>query len=156
MHYIDGNAFLASRVPQMTAHRTLLVLRHGLRGSRLAQVGLIMLFWLGGEAVARLTGLPVPGGVVGMAVVLVLLASGRLSLFSMRRGADWLLADMLLFFVPAVLAVLNHPELIGLIGLKILAVILVGTVVVMTATALAVDLGWRLMARMEANHARAR
>jgi len=33
----------------------------------------------------------------------------------MKRGADWLIAEMLLFFVPAVLALLNHKEFIGLL-----------------------------------------
>ena len=53
--------------------------------------------------------------------------------------AEWLLADMLLFFVPAALAVLNHPEFLGLTGLKILFVILASTVAVMVTTALVVD-----------------
>jgi holin-like protein len=30
------------------------------------QVGLVLAFWLAGQSVVRLTGLPVPGGVVGM------------------------------------------------------------------------------------------
>jgi holin-like protein len=51
---------------------------------------------------------------------------------------------MLLFFVPAVLAVMDHREFLGLLGLKILSVILLGTVVVMSVTALVVDLGYRL------------
>ena len=46
---------------------------------------------------------------------------------------------MLLFFVPAVLAVTQHGEFIGLLGLKVLVVILAGTVTVMAVTALTVD-----------------
>ncbi len=74
---------------------------------------------------------------------MALLASRRISLFSMRRGAEWFLADMLLFFIPAVLAVLGHRELLGLLGLKILAVICIGTLTVMTVTAFTVDLCYR-------------
>lgn len=82
-----------------------------------------------------------------MALVLALLLSGRVSLFSMKRGAEWFLAEMLLFFVPAVLAVLEHQELLGMLGVKIMAVILVGTLTVMTVTALTVDFCYRLSAR---------
>ena len=97
--------------------------------------------------VARLTGLPLPGGIVGMVLVLLLLASHRLSLFSLKRGAEWFLAEMLLFFVPAVLAVVDHGELLGLLGLKVLLVILGGTMTVMGVTALTVDLCYRWSAR---------
>lgn len=114
-----------------------------MRRSAVAQIGLVAAFWLAGEALARLTGLGLPGGVLGLAMVLALLGSGRLRLRSMKRGADWLLAEMLLFFVPAVLAVFNHRELFGLVGVKILAVILLSTVAVMVATALAVDACFR-------------
>jgi len=39
---------------------------------------------------------------------------------------------------------MDHREFLGLLGLKILSVILLGTVVVMSVTALVVDLGYRL------------
>lgn len=114
--------------------------RRGLRRSRLFQIALIVAFWLIGEALARACALPVPGGVVGMFIVYALLASRKLSLFSIRRGADWFLAEMLLFFVPAVMAVLEHHEMLGWLGLKVLAVIVLGTVTVMAVTAVTVDL----------------
>lgn len=114
-----------------------------MRRQPVLQVGLLIAFWLMGEAGVRLLGLPVPGGVVGMGMVLVLLVSRRLSSLAMRRGAEWLLADMLLFFVPAVLAVLEHREFLGLIGLKILFVIVLSTAAVMLVTAFAVDRCYR-------------
>lgn len=107
--------------------------------SRIAQIGVLVGFWWFGEMVVRSLSLPVPGGVVGMVLVLALLLTKRVSLFSFKRGADWFLAEMLLFFVPAVLALLDHREFIGLTGLKILAVILIGTLTVMSVTALTVD-----------------
>ena len=129
----------------MSSHRFLVPARRALHRSRILQMLVLIGFWLVGEAVVRLSGLPLPGGIVGMALVLALLASGRLQGASMRRGAQWFLAEMLLFFVPAVLAILDHGELLGLTGLKILAVILIGTVTVMGSTALSVDLchRWR-------------
>ncbi len=127
----------------MNAHSLLIRFRYALHHSRLMQIATLVGFWLAGELFVRLVGLPLPGGIVGMALVLVLLLSGRVSLFSMKRGAEWFLAEMLLFFVPAVLAILEHKELLGLLGLKIMAVILLGTLTVMSVTALTVDLCYR-------------
>lgn len=107
------------------------------------QLLLIVGFWVAGEVLVRATGLPVPGAIVGMLIVLALLSSGKLSLRTLQRGARWFLAEMLLFFVPAVLVVLDHPEFLGLLGLKVLAVILFGTVIVMVVTAAVMDLGYR-------------
>ncbi len=124
-----------------------------LHRSRLLQVGLIVAFWFLGEMLAHVTDVPVPGSVIGMVALLGLLASGTIQPSSMKRGSSFLLADMLLFFVPAVLAVLDHSEFLGLVGVKILAVILIGTVTVMSATALAVDFGYRMMLSLEKNRA---
>lgn len=107
------------------------------------QLALLLAFWLAGQGVVRLAELPVPGGVVGMLVVLLLFATRRLSVLSIRRGAEWFITDMVLFFVPAVLAILDHRELFGLTGLKVLAVIVGSTLAVMGVTGLTVDLCYR-------------
>jgi holin-like protein len=113
--------------------------RHAVRNSRLLQIALIFAFWLLGEAIVRAAHVPLPGGIIGMAIVFGLLATHRISLHSMRRGAQWYLAEMLLFFVPAVLAVLNHSELFGMLGVKVLVVILGSTASVIAVTALIMD-----------------
>jgi holin-like protein len=139
---------LAKGIP-MIRRKVSIACRRGLHRSRLLQIGMILAFWLAGERLARWTGLPIPGGILAMAAVLLLLVSGILSLSSMRRGANWFLAEMLLFFIPAVPAVLDHHEFLGWLGLKILAVILLGTVTVMVVTAFAVDLLCLWSARYE-------
>ncbi|PWR22444.1 CidA/LrgA family protein [Zavarzinia compransoris] len=130
-----------------TRFRPLTRLRRLWRRSRLAQLGLIVGFWAFGDVVARWSGLPVPGGVIGMVLLLALLLGHGLGPASIRRGADVLLADMLLFFVPAVMGLLDHREFLGVLGLKLFAVILLGTLAVMAGTALTVDLVQRLVAR---------
>ncbi|QRG09769.1 CidA/LrgA family protein [Xanthobacter dioxanivorans] len=121
--------------------------RSMLHRSIILQIAILAGFWAIGEAAVRLSGLPLPGGIVGMAVVLTLLTSGHIRPAAVRRGAGWLIAEMLLFFVPAVMAILDHGEMLGLLGLKVVAVILAGTVMVMGGTALAVDLCYRWRAR---------
>ncbi len=135
----------------MDLRRIIIPGRRSLRSNRPAQIVLLFAFWLLGEALARWTGLPIPGGIIGMSVVLALLASGWLGQGSLRRGANWFIAELLLFFIPAVLAILDHPEFLGILGLKIVAVILGGTVVVMGVTAVVVDLCCRAMGRLEAD-----
>ena len=151
MSATKSNAHASAHMVQRNMLRTI---RSMLHRSIVLQVSVLAAFWMIGEAAVRLVGLPLPGGVVGMVLVLALLASGVIRPMAVRRGAGWLLAEMLLFFVPAVLAMLDHHELMGLLGLKVLAVILAGTVMVMGGTALTVDLAyrWRMRGR-EDGHA---
>ncbi|KTC91134.1 CidA/LrgA family protein [Fluoribacter dumoffii] len=103
------------------------------------QVGLIVLFWVASELVVKLAKLPVPGGVLGLGIVLSLLMTRRIRLDNIKRGTELLLGDMLLFFIPAVLAIIEHQELLSMLGLKILFIILSSTFFVMLVTAIVVD-----------------
>lgn len=113
------------------------------RLAHVVQVALLIAFCLLGKAVAQALQLPVPGSVLALGLVLLLLATRIVPAAGLRRGADWLLAEMLLFFIPAVMAVSQHMPVLRHAGARILAVILLGTVVVMGATALLVDRVWR-------------
>lgn len=53
--------------------------------------------------------LPLPANLVGMVLMLALIVCRIIPLSWVRAGARWLLAEMLLFFVPAVVAVVNMP-----------------------------------------------
>ena len=65
--------------------------RASLRRSRLLQIGLLILFSLLGQALAGWSGLPLPGGVIGLGLVLALLASRLLRASNLQRGASLLL-----------------------------------------------------------------
>lgn len=114
--------------------------------SALLQAGLVCLFWLACELTANFINLPFSGGILGLGIVLVLLMTTRIKLDSIKKGAALLLGDMLLFFIPIVLAILEHHEFLGLLGLKILFIILLSTIAVMLVTALVVDYcyHWRI------------
>lgn len=103
------------------------------------QILLLLGLWWVGAALAALAGQPQLGSVAGMGVLLLLLATRRLRLERVRAGAGWLLTHMLLFFVPAVLVLLDHRELLGWTGLKVVLIIVVGTVLVMAGTALSIE-----------------
>ena len=129
-----------------TVHRIAIRLRHALRRSPPLQIGTVLGLWALGNVVARASGLPLPGGVVGMAILLMLLATHCISPISIGRGARWLIGEMLLFFLPAVMALLDHRDLLGAVGLKLVVVIFASTAMVMMGTALTVELfqRWRM------------
>lgn len=135
----------------MYPRKLFVVFRRTLRQQPILQVGLILTLWLAGQSLVRWSGLPIPAGIIGMILALVLLASGWLAPASLRQGANWLIAEMLLFFVPAVLAILDHREFLGIVGLKLLAAILMGTILVMVVTAVSVEVCFRLMHTSERN-----
>ena len=110
----------------------------------------LIAFWLVGEGLVWAFHVPIPGAIVGMFLLLGLMMTNQLKATSVALGAEWLLTEMLLFFIPAVMVLLKHPEFFGLIGLKLLLAILMSTVVVMTSTAFTIDLWLRLTQRTEA------
>ncbi|MEN5033290.1 CidA/LrgA family protein [Pseudomonas sp. TWI929] len=109
---------------------------------------LCALFLLGGQ-LATWLGWPIPGGVVGLAVLLLLFASGVLKPAMLQLGAGWLMAEMLLFFIPALMSLLDYGTLLREEGWRILLVIAVSTLMVMVVTALTVELVCRWSLRHE-------
>ena len=53
-----------------------------------------------------------PANLTGMLLLLVCILLGVVKAQWFSAGARWLLAEMLLFFVPAVVAVVNYQELL--------------------------------------------
>ena len=109
---------------------------------------LCTLFLLGGQ-IASWLGWPIPGGVMGLALLLILFASGVLKPATLQLGAGWLMAEMLLFFIPALMSLLDYGALIREEGWRILLVIAVSTLMVMVVTALTVELVCRWSLRHE-------
>ncbi|KVG07409.1 murein hydrolase transporter LrgA [Burkholderia vietnamiensis] len=121
------------------------------RTGRIAlQSAALGVLWLAVDWAVRAVGLPVPSGVVGLAVLLVLLFSGHVAPAWVKDGANWLLSDMLLFFVPAAVAAVQYGGLFREDGWRIALVMLAGTAFVMVAVAVAVDLAAKLERRLAA------
>ena len=103
------------------------------------QVGvLIAAWWLADEAASALH-LPFSGGVVGLFVLVALLLSGWVRPAAIELGANWLLANMLLFFIPLVVSVVQFTQLLKSQGLMLFVNIGLGFASVMLATALTVE-----------------
>jgi len=111
----------------------------------LQAITLILLCQLAGETLVLFTGLPIPGPVLGMMLLLGLLfLRGGIS-DDVGRTADALLAHFSLLFVPAGVGVMLHWERIQGQWLAIAAALLVGTLVTLAVTALAMTGAQRLL-----------
>ncbi|MGN7762185.1 MULTISPECIES: CidA/LrgA family protein [Paenibacillus] len=80
--------------------------------------------------------IPIPGSIIGMILLFALLESGIIRLNWVEVGASWLLAELLLFFIPSAIGVMNYSKLLEANGLQVLGVVLVGTFAVMASSGL--------------------
>ncbi len=122
----------------------------------LAQIAALALVWLAADFMVRTFHLPVPANLTGLLLLLVLIFSRVVNVEWLRHGAAWLLAEMLLFFVPAVVAVVNYQDLLKQEGAKIMVVLVISTIMVIASTAWVVDKLYRYelkKARLKSNMA---
>jgi len=107
------------------------------------QVLLYAALFVFAEYLVRWLHLPLPANLVGMVLMFSLILCRVIPLSWVRAGSRWLLAEMLLFFVPAVVAVVNYVQLLMVDGWRIFAVIALSTLMVLGATAWVVDKVYR-------------
>lgn len=120
------------------------------------QVVALSMIWFLADFLVSTFYIPLPANLTGMLLLLTLVIMRVVKVDWLRKGATWLLAEMLLFFVPAVIAVVNYQELMQQQGLRIMAVLVISTIMVIAITAWTVDKMYRLeliLARRKSNRA---
>lgn len=100
-------------------------------------LALILLCQLAGETAARGLGLPLPGPVMGLGLMLGLLALSAAVRAEVVPVAEGMLRHLSLFFVPAGVGVVAHLDRLGGQALALGAAILGSTVLALIAAALA-------------------
>ena len=95
---------------------------------------LLLVFQFVGEVLSELLVLPIPGNVVGMALMLLALITGVVKEESLRQAADLLLSYMALFFVPAGVGVMLYFDLINREWVPIVVGTVFSTFAVMAVT----------------------
>jgi len=110
------------------------LMKHAVKGT--FQVAVLMLFSYAMNQLAGLLHLPVPGSILGIIVLFLLLESGVVKLEWIEVGANWLLAELLLFFSPAAVGVMKYFSMLESDGVRILLVVIFSTVVVMASSGL--------------------
>jgi holin-like protein len=97
---------------------------------------ILLIYQLIGELVVRTFGLPIPGPVIGMALLfLTLLARGRVS-DELRTGTSSLLQHLSLLFVPAGAGVMLHLHRVAAEWLPITVALIASTFAGIAVTAL--------------------
>ncbi|MBT2763760.1 CidA/LrgA family holin-like protein [Paenibacillus sp. FSL W8-0187] len=100
------------------------------------QVAGFMLLSLGMDQLAAWLNIGIPGSILGIVVLFILLETKVLRLEWIELGANWLLAELLLFFIPAAVGIMKYFPMLEAEGLQILAVVLFSTVIVMVSSGL--------------------
>ncbi|MFC3747444.1 CidA/LrgA family protein [Paenibacillus sp. GCM10012306] len=104
--------------------------------SGLLQIGGLTIFSLLINSLASWLHFPIPGSILGMVILFLLLEFGVVRLNWVEVGASWLLAELLLFFIPSAIGVMKYTDMLETDGLRVLAVVVVGTFAVMTCSGL--------------------
>ncbi|MGR2710075.1 murein hydrolase regulator LrgA [Pseudomonas sp. IB20] len=112
-------------------------------------VVLLAIYFLGTQLAVWLAW-PIPGGVVGLGLLLATFATGLVKPAALQWGAGVLMAEMLLFFIPALMSLLDYGGLVRNDGWRILLVIGFSTLSVMLVTAFTVEIVCRWSMRREA------
>jgi holin-like protein len=118
-------------------------------GRLVSELSVLLAIYLFGCQLASWLPWPIPGGVIGLALLLVAFALGWVKPAALQLGAGLLLAEMLLFFIPALMSLLDYGTLMRTEGWRILLVIGVSTLLVMVVTAFTVELVFRWKLRHE-------
>ena len=108
-----------------------------------AQLALLLLFWAIGFGLQQRFHVPISAGVLGLFLALAALLCGVLKLEWIKGGADFVLGELVLFFVPCVVGLLKYQTLFQSQGWQLISTIAIGTVCVMVATAYAVSIGFK-------------
>ncbi|MCL6710161.1 CidA/LrgA family protein [Priestia aryabhattai] len=82
------------------------------------------------------TYLHLPGSVLGLLLLFLLLQVKIVKVEWVELGAALLLAQLLLFFIPSSVGIMQYKQFIGFQGAKIILVIILSTAVVMASTGL--------------------
>jgi holin-like protein len=111
----------------------------------LAALATLLVCQLAGEAIVRALALPLPGPVIGMALLfIVMLARAPLSK-ELGPTADTLLRHLSLLFVPAGVGVVQNLSTLGREGAQLISVVVLATVITLAVTALTFEYLARFM-----------
>ncbi|GIP51463.1 MULTISPECIES: CidA/LrgA family protein [Paenibacillus] len=105
-------------------------------GKIVMQVAILILISIAMNFLAQWLHLPIPGSILGIIVLFTLLKTNIIKLTWIEQGANWLLAELLLFFIPAAVGVMKYIPLLEHDGVRILIVVISSTVIVMVSSGL--------------------
>lgn len=99
-------------------------------------IALLLVCQLVGEVIHRLTGLPLPGSVIGMVLLLAWLALVPRERLTLTQVTGWLTAHLSIMFVPAAVGLMEEGAILSRYGLGIVVAVMVSTLLTLAVTAL--------------------
>lgn len=101
----------------------------------LLAIAALLLCQILGDLLARWLGIPLPGALIGMALMLAgLCLLGRLPA-GLRRTSNALLTHLMLLFIPSIVAIMTHTGIIAAEWLPFIAACIGGSALTLLATA---------------------
>lgn len=92
---------------------------------------ILYIFSIVGTWLKDLFNLSVPGSVVGLLLLFILLMTNVIKLEWIEDGAQFLISNLVFFFIPATVGVMNYFDLFKGKGILLILVILISTILVM-------------------------
>lgn len=99
----------------------------------IAQVLLISFVSIIGMKISSYFALPVPGSLVGMLLLFALLCTGIVKIEWFEKGSSLLIGELLLFFIPSAIGIIQYSQLFGSTGALLLGVVIVSILTVLAS-----------------------
>lgn len=95
------------------------------------QVAFLWGISIAADALANILHSPIPGSILGFVALFLLLKLKVIKLSWVEKGADFLLANLLLFFIPAAVGIVQYGHMVRVDGIRLVGLILISIVLVM-------------------------
>lgn len=116
------------------------------------QIGLLILIWWIGSIIQKQFNLPISAAVIGLFMVLIGLMTGIFKLNWIKSGSDFILGELVLFFIPCFIGLMKYKNLFMTEGWQLIVVVVLGTICVMIFTAYSVYIGFKLERKLKQRH----
>jgi holin-like protein len=103
------------------------------------QFSIILSIYFLGELIQKISGLPIPGNVMGMLILFFGLYTGIIKLETIGKISDFLLDNLAFFFLPAGVSLMASFGLLEGKWTSILEISLISTLIVLVVTGLTVE-----------------
>ena len=116
------------------------------------QIGLLILIWWISSIIQKQFNLPISAAVIGLFMVLIGLMTGIFKLNWIKSGSDFILGELVLFFIPCFIGLMKYKNLFITEGWQLIVVVVLGTICVMVFTAYSVHIGFKLERKLKQRH----
>lgn len=102
----------------------------------LGAIALLLICQLAGEAIHRVVGVPLPGPVIGMVLLIVWLGCVRRERPGLEAVSGWLAAHLSIMFVPSAVGLIDQGAILKEYGIGLLVAVTLSTFLTMIVTVL--------------------